>query len=133
MIKKTKLQKLLDKLNVNEKYIISHRNPRKKQWDLFVLLLSFQNSIITPLDLAFNPPFTQSLIFQIIDNLWDFMFFIDMVIMFFTSYVNKHGTEVLKSRKIAGKYIKSSRFLFDSLAILGSNIFTYFWPTFKIF
>lgn len=51
----TRIGKLIQKILLPERYIISFKNKRKEQWDYFVLILAFQNSLCIPIDLAFQP------------------------------------------------------------------------------
>lgn len=125
--------KYIDKLKLNSRYIISYKNPRKEQWDLFVLILAIQNSIMIPVDMAFNPGFTDSLPYKIFDNVVDAIFLIDIILMFMTSYMNKQGAESFDSRDIAVKYVKSIRFVTDFFAILGTDVFTHINSSFQIF
>ena len=83
--------------------------------------------------MAFSPEFTTWIAFQIFDNIVDFIFIIDMMLMFMTSYLNKRGIEVFNSHSIANKYIMSLRFVADALAILGTGLITAFVPQFKLF
>ena len=86
-----------------------------------------------PLDLAFEPEFSQKALYQVFDNIVDALFIVDMILMFFTSYLNKQGLEIFSSKKIALNYIKSFRFLADSGAVLGTGVVTQFYPVLKIF
>lgn len=61
------------------------------------------------------------------------MFFIDMIVMFLTSYQDKAGHEVRDSIRIAERYMRSSRFVIDLLSLLGTGIVTQFYPTLKVF
>jgi hypothetical protein len=70
-------------------------------WDLFVLILALQNSIIIPFDLAYEPEFTGTTGFKIFDFVVDFLFLIDMILMFIHSFLNKKGIEIFDSIKIA--------------------------------
>ena len=66
------------------KYIISYKNPTKSVWDVIVLFLAVWNAFFMPLDYAFNielSPFV-----KVFDNLVDFLFFGDIMLMFITSY-----------------------------------------------
>ena len=47
--------------------------------------------------------------------------------------MNKEGKEERDSNKIAYNYLFTSRFLFDFLAVLGSNIFDEFGEVFQFF
>ena len=88
--KKDKMAKWLEGIQrraiLPEEYIISYKNPKKEYWDLFVLILAFQNSLLIPIDLAFAPLVFSNVWYQIFDNIVDCIFLIDMIIMFFTSY-----------------------------------------------
>ena len=66
--------------------ILSYKSPYKQYWDLFILLLALQNSYQIPIDLTFAPDYLNEMWYQIFDNSVDFLFFIDMMLMFFTSY-----------------------------------------------
>ena len=120
-------------MQLDQKRIISFRNHFKEKWDFLVLLLAIQNSLIIPLDLAFHPAWASTSAYQIVDNLVDGMFLIDMVVMFVTSFLDKAGHEVKDSRRIAERYMRSSRFVIDLLSLLGTGIVTQFYPTLKVF
>jgi len=53
--------------------------------------------------------------------------------MFFTTFQNKKGQEIYDSRQIAKHYVKTSRFVFDCLSILGIDIITHINNKMKIF
>jgi hypothetical protein len=53
--------------------------------------------------------------------------------MFFKSFIDKKGKVEKNSYKIAKRYLKSRRFLFDFLAFLGNNIFVLINPVFAFF
>ena len=84
--------------------------------------------------MAFDPLFTNYISYKIFDNAVDFIFLLDMIIMFITSFLNKStGQEIFDSVEIAKKYITSVRFLTDFLAILGTDVVTNVVPNFQIF
>jgi len=60
----------------------------------------------------------------VFDNLIDMFFLVDMVLMGVTSYVDKFGTEMRDQGMILRNYIYSKRFLFDTLAVLGTGVIT---------
>jgi hypothetical protein len=55
--KKIQMQfkRLLYWTTISEKFIYSYRDTRKQRWDFFILVLAFQNSLIIPVQLAFEP------------------------------------------------------------------------------
>ena len=77
-----------------------------------------------PLDLAFEPEFTQIGGYKIFDNIVDVLFIVDMLLMFICSFLNKKGVEELDSNKIALSYMMSFRFFADSAAVLGTGVVT---------
>lgn len=107
-----------------EKYIVSFKDSRKESWDKFILILAIQNSFIIPIDLCFQPEFTHGEGFVLFDTIVDLIFMFDMVLMFFTSYLDKRGNEVKDTNMIAAKYVWSFRFLCDFLAVLGTGFLT---------
>jgi hypothetical protein len=127
------VKSLKEALVIPEKYIISYKNQTKINWDIFILLLAFQNSLLIPVEMAFDPPFTKDATFIFFNNIIDFMFFIDMCWMFCTSHLNQKGQEIFDSLMIAQNYVKSIRFLFDFFAILGTRLVTNKFPNLKIF
>jgi hypothetical protein len=66
--------------------IISYKNPIRANWDLAPMILSTYNAIIIPLELSFGLPFFYLRINEIIDIALDFLFMIDNILMFFTTY-----------------------------------------------
>lgn len=51
----------------------------------------------------------------------DICFIIDLVLTFFTSYINIRGAEVFDSQSIAYNYMSSVNFYIDLLSVLGSE------------
>ena len=88
------------------------------------MLLAFQNSLIIPIDISFEPKWASNFFYQIFDNMVDLLFFVDMTLMCITSYLDVKGKEVTDSYKIMRKYVFSIRFITDALAILGTGIVT---------
>ena len=54
----------------------------------------------------------------------DYVFFLDIILMFFTSYLSNDGTEVKDSLRIGIMYTSTTRFYTDILSILGTDLFT---------
>lgn len=75
---------------------------------------------------------TQQINFYV-DALLDVLFLIDKILMFFTTYFNKKGFEIKEHYLIFINYTRTWRFLFDTLSILGSYVFTSINPSFKYF
>ena len=121
-----------NKITVPEKYIISYKNKLKEDWDMFVLLLAFQNSFIIPIDLSLSPKFSENIGYIVFDSFVDLLFLADMVIMCLTSYLDVTGVEVFHSNSIIYKYVRSWRFLMDFLALMGNGLIAQYAPGFKL-
>ena len=107
----------------SEKRIISYKNVFKEAWDVFIIILAIYNSLVIPLEMAFEIAIFETLAYRILDNLLDLIFLIDIVLTFFTSFLSNKGKEIKIQRLIALKYIPTTRFLYDCLSLLGANVF----------
>lgn len=88
------------------------------KWDLFVMVLAIYNGFSIPFSVAFTLTPAYSLL-HTIDSLIDFIFFIDIILNFRTTYINiKTGEEVSNGVLIARNYVLSGRFLLDLLSTL---------------
>jgi hypothetical protein len=61
------------------------------------------------------------------------MFLIDNVLMFFTTYEDRHGEEIWDHYSIYHEYTRTYRFVFDSLSLFGMTFFKAIHPAFKYF
>ena len=92
------------------------------------MLLATWNVFSIPYIVAFVPHFEEPISLKVFNLLIDFLFFIDIVLNFRTTFFNSvTGDEISKPKKIAQNYIISGKFLLDVLAsvpfdVLG-NIF----------
>lgn len=83
--------KYIQKTIIPKKYIISYKHEKKQNWDVFILLLALQNSLLVPIQLAFKPDALDAILYVIFDNLVDILFIVDMAVMFLTSFLNNKG------------------------------------------
>lgn len=104
--------------------MISYKNKSKESWDVLVLTLAVWNSLMVPIELTLNPSFIKHPFTQFLDGAIDLMFLVDMILMFFTSFVTKSGVEEWDSKQVALKYVKSFRFVADFLSLLGTGVVT---------
>jgi len=102
----------------NKAWILSINDPKKTQWDLFIMILATINCFHIPFDVAFQPPLFKTTIFQLANYFIDLCFFIDIIVSFRTSYINeKTGAEIRDVKSIARYYFKG-QFTIDVLATL---------------
>ena len=116
-------RKIMKHSRLPKKFIISYRNPKKEQWDIFILLMAVQNSFMVPIDIAFAPEFTNHPLYNFFDSLVEIFFVIDIILQFITSFMNRMGAEVFDSRKIFKNYAFSGKFIIDLLPLFGSQLF----------
>lgn len=67
----------------------------------------------------FEPGHEESWYLKGFEFIIDVCFFIDLVVMFFTSYRDDRGAEIWDSKKIAYNYVVSKRFLSDFGSLIG--------------
>ena len=112
--------------------MIPFRSSRKRKWDILIVILAIQNSIVNPLEIGFNPAFTQHIAYTAVQSVVDFIFLVDIFVCCLTTFINKQGVEEYNSFKTAGKYMVSVQFAADSLALMGSEFVVRIFPQFKI-
>ena len=94
-----------EELEKHFKGLIHIHDERKTLWDLFVILLAVWNVFSIPFEVAFSPhvqsfplTFLQSMEgvgFLIMNSVIDFLFLIDILVYFRTTYYDEHtGDEV---------------------------------------
>ena len=114
-------RKCISCMTMNPKYVISYKNFYRQLWDTLVLLFAIYNSIMIPIEISFfEEPWIPKLVeFNLVV---DFVFIVDIIIMFFTSYLDIYsGKEVRDSIKIAKAYTSSRRFFTDFCSLLSLN------------
>lgn len=83
---------------------------------MIIIIFAIQNSIVLPLGLAFKDTKDNAL-FKVADVITIALFFTDIVICFFTSYINvSSGDEIFGMRMIARNYICKQTFFIDILS-----------------
>ena len=89
----------------------------KMRWDLVIMIMSAYNCFIVPVDMAFEIAAFKKPLMTTMNHIIDFVFFIDILICFRTSYINEKGIEVTNPRDMAWNYMKTY-FVFDLLATI---------------
>ena len=118
--------------------LLSINDPRKTQWDLFVMILATFNVFVIPLDVGFQPESFQSFLFRFFNYIVDAFFFLDILVSFRTTYINERTGAEVKDVKLIGRYYLRGQFTIDLLATLpfdaiGEVLFSSDNATFKIF
>lgn len=106
-------------INLRKKWILKQSDPIREKWDYVVMLCAIYNCIYLPFELAFfdNASCLQDLEFiDYLNYLIDFLFFIDIILNFRTTYQNSQtGEEVSTVSDIRNKYLKGM-FVIDLFA-----------------
>ena len=132
---KNKLERCFSRIRIPDKYIFSYKNKIKEKFDLMMIICAIINSFFIPLELTFDlrKVLFERDYFKAMDFAIDTLFIIDMLLMFFQTYLNKVGQEERDPTKIAKHYMFSMYFLYDGLSILGSGYVASMVQKFKIF
>ena len=102
-------------------------------WFLAPMVFSIYNAMIIPFQISFGTISTNALLISTIEYTIDVVFLVDLILTFFTSRQDKRGYEMKDHYSIFRDYTRTSRFLFDFLALLGMGFFTFISPYFKYF
>lgn len=113
--------------------MVSYRNTLRANWDLITLLMSIYNAFVVPVHFSFKLPRSFEQIDSIIENIIDLLFFFDNVLMFFTTRPTRRGIEIRSHYRIMIEYTRTWRFKFDTLSLLGNNVFHTVHPGHKYF
>lgn len=90
----------------------------KTYWDLLIIILAIYNCFQIPFQIAFDPAFLDTQPVNIFNSVIDFLFLMDIVVAFRTTYFDIHsGEEVFESKKTAIVYLKS-RFFIDFISTI---------------
>ena len=87
----------------------------KIQWDLLISIFIVLSAIITPYRMAFVDD--NSVSWMVTELVLDFLFFIDIILTFFSAYFDKLDVLVDNRRKIACNYLKFW-FIIDFVSIM---------------
>lgn len=106
------------------KYIIYPDDSFKKKWDLLIVVCLLYMSIILPFRIAFEESDDEEWgPYDIVELIMNIIFFIDIVLNFFTAYYDENENLELDKKKIAKNYI-TSWFIIDVISTIPlQNIF----------
>jgi potassium voltage-gated channel Eag-related subfamily H protein 8 len=96
------------------RFIISHYGMFKNGWDWLILMATFYVAVVVPYNASFLNSERPSVI---MDVLVEALFFIDILLNFRTTYVNRKGEVVSNWRAISLNYLRTW-FIVDMLAAL---------------
>ena len=85
-------------------------------------MFAVYNSIVTPLEIAFEPPFAKDTWFTVIDLVLNAFYVADICVNMRTSYINEGGEEIVKPYKIVTNYCKGL-FAIDLVSSIPFGVF----------
>lgn len=91
------------------------------KWDLFMILVLLYSLFVTPYLLAFED-LSENVVYYAIEIILCGLFFIDMILQFFTAFYDDTNELVTDQRRIAVNYLKSY-FFFDMIATFPLFVF----------
>ena len=71
--------------------LCSQTQPSRERWDYFVMLIATWNAMTLPIELAFEPEFTRSQENATANAIIDFLFLLDIIVVFRTSIIGDNG------------------------------------------
>jgi hypothetical protein len=81
-------------------------SPFKLYWDILIIIMALYNSIIIPVEIAWNDPFFGGIFEITIESFINMAFMIDIFLNFRITYISSvSGDEIFDPKKIALKYI----------------------------
>jgi len=81
-------------------FYISYKDSRLKKWNLLINFIAFINAFLVPLHVGFHPPILESVGAYVMDGFIDFIFVIDIVLIFMTSFQTRRGEEITDKKMI---------------------------------
>ena len=104
--------------------ILKNNSNGKFIWDIFIIIIAIFVCFTSPYVFSFSNEFPGKDIFDAVCLSIDIIFFVDIIVIFRTSYVNNMtGDEIYSPSLIAKNYLFSSRFVLDFLSSLPFDYF----------
>ena len=101
------------------KFIVRASDDKKFNWDCTIIILAVYTCFMAPYFFAFKPTFDGIQIVEYMTLCIDFIFLLDIVLGFRTTYVNNStGDEIYSPAMIMKHYTSSTNFYFDTISCL---------------
>lgn len=96
----------------------------KLYWDILIITMALYNSIIIPIEIAWNVKDLSSATEIIVESFINMCFMIDIFLNFRITYISSiSGDEIFDPKLIGLKYIIEQRFILDVLSSIPFNSF----------
>lgn len=100
------------------RFIVRFNEPWKFWWDVFILVLAICICFSLPLAIVFQPPFSGTVGWHVIEYTIEAFFAMDILIHFNTSLYDHDGNEVFDRKHIAIHYLSEYHFWIDMAATI---------------
>lgn len=108
--------------NDNHDFMVRCGSTFKLYWDILIILSALYNSIIIPVELAWNIESLAGWGEVAIESVINMVFMIDIFLNFRTTFISSvSGDEIFDPKHIAMKYIVEMRFILDVLSSIPFN------------
>lgn len=98
------------------------RSSFKLYWDIVIIVMALYNSIVIPIEIAWNVVSLASPTEIIIESVINLVFMIDIFLSFRTTYISSvSGDEIFDTKAIGIRYIIGGRFILDILSSIPFN------------
>ena len=104
--------------------IIKQDHPGRKNWDVLIICFSLYNCIELPMEIAFEwrKELDKNNLTEKLNNVIDFMFFVDIVMNFRTTYFNpRTGEEIIQKDLIKRNYL-CGQFIIDLFSTIPFDV-----------
>ena len=104
-------------------FVLRSTGDFRVRWDLMIMCFAIWNAWNVPYSVSFDEDFDEMLSILVLNSLIDFLFFIDIILNFRTSFFDmESGEEILNKKEITKHYLKSGKFFIDLLSALPFDI-----------
>ena len=105
---------------LHQRIMFSYKARWIPYWDLLIILLALVNCILVPLETAVELDYTKEWIYEVLNVIFDVLFFIDILISFNTS-LNINNDEIHDRTQISLSYLRG-QFTIDFLSAVPIDV-----------
>lgn len=107
---------------MDPEFMIKCRSKFKLYWDILIIAMAIYNSIVIPIEIAFQPEQLTNPGEIVVESLINMVFFIDIFLNFRTTYISEvNGDEIFDLRQIGLMYVLKGKFFLDVLSSIPFN------------
>lgn len=104
--------------DTKKKWQFRYNDPRLNTWDTFIIIVAIYNCLTLSFTIAVDPPFANHPAYITFDWLLILCYLLDIIVNFYTTYLDKEGEEIFSYKMIAKHYMLGGRFVIDVLSTI---------------